>query len=595
MAEGGERLDALRATLREAGVDGFVLARTDMFGSEYLPAAEERVAWLTGFTGSAARVVVLPETAALFTDGRYTLQVQDEVDTASFETPHLIHEPPATWLRSHAPSGLRLGFDPFLHLRAELDRLEKALAVHGGELVPLTPNPVDALWRDRPPPPAAPLVAHPLAHAGESSADKRRRMLEAVRGAGGDGLFVSAADEVAWLLNIRGGDVPFNPLCLALALVLPNGRAILLTDSRKRPTGFEFEDGRIVLQPLEKRRALYAELAREGLRLLVDPAVTHAGLIDELTTAGVCVVEGTDPVTRAKAIKNNAEVAGARRAQVVDGGAVSRFLARLDRGACRDELDAATALEAERAKAGDYLGPSFETISGAGPNGAIVHYRVSEATNRRLEPGTLYLVDSGGQYPDATTDITRTVAIGEPAAEMRRRLTLVLKGHIALAEAVFPEGTAGSQLDAFARRHLWAAGLDYDHGTGHGVGSRLCVHEGPQRIAKRGGDVKLEAGMILSNEPGNYPPGAYGIRIENLMLVVERGMPAGGDLALLGFEVLTMAPIDRRLVEPELMTAEELAWLDAYHARVRARLAPELDEADRAWLEAATAPLGRAA
>ena len=595
MGAGADRLEALRAALREAGVDGFVLARTDMYGSEYLPAGEERVAWLTGFTGSAARVLVLPETAALFTDGRYTLQVQDEVDTARFATPHLIHEPPATWLRSHAPSGLRLGFDPFLHLRGELDRLQKALAVHGGELVPLTPNPIDVLWRDRPPPPAAPLVAHPLAHAGESSADKRRRMLEAVRGAGGDGLFVSAADGVAWLLNIRGGDVPYNPLCLALALVLPDGRAILLTDPAKRAAGFGFEDSRIVLHPLAERRALYAELAREGLRLVVDPAVTHAGLIDELTTAGVCVVEGTDPVTRAKAIKNNAEVAGARRAQLVDGAAVSRFLARLDQGACADELGAAAALEAERAKAADYLGPSFETVSGAGPNGAVVHYRVTAATNRPLEPGTLYLVDSGGQYPDATTDVTRTVAIGEPAAEMRRRFTLVLKGHIALAAAVFPEGTAGSQLDAFARRHLWAAGLDYDHGTGHGVGSRLCVHEGPQRVAKRGGDVKLEAGMILSNEPGNYPPGAYGIRIENLMLVVERGMPAGGDLALLGFEVLTMAPIDRRLVEPELMTAEELAWLDAYHARVRARLAPELDDADRVWLEAATAPLGRAA
>jgi Xaa-Pro aminopeptidase len=591
----GDRLDALRAALRDAGVDGFVLARTDMYGSEYLPAAEERVAWLTGFTGSAAKVVVLPETAALFTDGRYTLQVQEEVDTARYETPHLVYEPPATWLRGRAPEGVRLGYDPFLHLDGELERIEKALAVRGGALVPLTPNPIDRLWTDRPAPPAAPIVNHPLVHAGESSADKRRRMLEAARDAGADGFFVSAADSVAWLLNIRGGDVPFNPLCLGLALVLPEERAVLLTEPAKAPADFAFEDSQIALHPLEERRALYAELAREGVRILVDPAVTHAGLKDELTTAGVQVVEGKDPVTPAKAKKNNAEVAGARRAQVVDGAAVSRFLAGLDRGECADELAAATALDEERAKAPDYLGPSFDTISGAGPNGALVHYRVSEATNRPLEPGTLYLVDSGGQYPDATTDITRTVAIGEPAAEMRRRFTLVLKGHIALAEAVFPEGTAGSQLDAFARRHLWAAGLDYDHGTGHGVGSRLCVHEGPQRIAKRGGDVKLEAGMILSNEPGNYPAGAYGIRIENLMLVVEKGMPEGGDLALLGFEVLTLAPIERRLVDPALMTAEELAWLDAYHARVRSRLAPELDADDRAWLEMATAPLGRAA
>ncbi|MFP4125772.1 MAG: aminopeptidase P family protein, partial [Alphaproteobacteria bacterium] len=594
MDQGGDRLEALRAALREAGVDGFLLARTDMYGSEYLPAAEERVAWLTGFTGSAARVVVLPSTAALFTDGRYTLQAQDEVDTARYETPHLVHEPPATWLRAHAPEGLRLGYDPFLHLAAELEGIEKALAVRGGALVPLTPNPIDRLWHDRPAPPAAPMVNHPLAHAGESSADKRRRMLEAVRDAVADGLFVSAADGVAWLLNIRGGDIPFNPLCLGLGLLLPDERAVLLTDPAKKPAHFAFEDSQIALHPLAERHAFYAELAREGSRILVDPAVTHAGLKEELLNAGVCVVEGKEPVTGAKAKKNNAEVAGARRAHVVDGAAVSRFLARLDHGGCADELAAAAALEAERAKAGDYLGPSFDTISGAGPNGAIVHYRVSEATNRRLEPGTLYLVDSGAQYPDATTDITRTVAIGEPAAEMRRRFTLVLKGHIALAEAVFPEGTAGSQLDALARRHLWAAGLDYDHGTGHGVGSRLCVHEGPQRIAKRGGDVKLEPGMILSNEPGNYPAGAYGIRIENLMLVVEKGMPEGGDLALLGFELLTLAPIDRRLVDRALMTAAELAWLDAYHARVRARLAPELAGDDRAWLEAATAPLGAA-
>jgi len=595
MEDTGDRLEAVRAALRDAGVDGFVLARTDMYGSEYLPASEERVAWLTGFTGSAARVVVLPDTAALFTDGRYTLQVRDEVDTARFETPHLIHEPPATWLRTHAPTGVRLGYDPFLHLRGELDRLEKALAGRGGELVPLSDNPIEGLWIDRPAPPAAPLSNHPLAYAGESSADKRRRMLEAARAAGAGGLFVSAPDGVAWLLNIRGGDVPFNPLCLGLALVLPDERAVLLTDPAKKPSGFAFEDSRIALHPIAERRVLYAELAREGVGILVDPAVTHAGVLDELTTAGVCVVEATDPVMAAKAKKNGAEIAGARRAQVVDGAAVSRFLARVDRGECADELAAAAALEAERARASDYLDPSFETVSGAGPNGAIVHYRVSAATNRPLEPGTLYLVDSGGHYPDATTDVTRTVAIGEPAAEMRRRFTLVLKGHIALAEAVFPEGTAGSQLDAFARRPLWAAGLDYDHGTGHGVGSRLCVHEGPQRIAKRGGDVKLEAGMILSNEPGNYPAGAYGIRIENLVLVVEKGMPEGGDLPLLGFETLTLAPIDRRLVDTALMTAEELAWLDAYHARVRARLAPALTGEDRAWLEAATAPLGRAA
>ena len=392
-------------------------------------------------------------------------------------------------------------------------------------------------------------------------------------------------------MNIRGADIPFNPLCLGLALVLPEGRAVLLTDPRKRPKGFAFEDAGIALADLAERAALYAELAREGLRLLVDPGVTHQGLVDELTRAGLCIVAGSDPTVRAKALKNEAEIAGARRAQVVDGAAVTRFLAWLDRQNTTDELAAAAALEAERAKDPGYLGPSFDTISGAGPNGAVVHYRVTAATNRALEPGSLYLVDSGGQYPDATTDVTRTVAIGAPTAEMRRRFTLVLEGHIALATAVFPKDTRGAQLDAFARRPLWQAGLDFDHGTGHGIGSHLCVHEGPQRIAKRGGDAKLEAGMILSNEPGNYVADAFGIRIENLLLVVDRGKPEGGDRELLGFETLTLAPIDRRLVDVALLTVEERAWIDAYHARVAETLGPLLDEDERAWLEAATAPL----
>ncbi len=588
-----QRLATLRAALASAGVDGFVLPRTDMFGSEYLPASEERVAWLSGFTGSAARVAVLPEAAAVFTDGRYTLQIRDEVDPAAFETRHLVDEPLGEWLAERVGEGARIGYDPKLHLKADVERLIKVLDRKNATLVALPANPVDEVWPNRPAAPRAPMRVQPLQLAGEASRAKRERLLADAAKQGAEAFFVSTGDGIAWVLNVRGSDVPFNPLCLGLCLVLPGARAVFLCDPAKRPPGFVFEDDDIALQPLDDRLALYAELAHEGARILVDPAVTHLGLIDELTAAGIVVVEGTDPVTLAKAKKNAAEIAGARRAQRVDGAAVTRFLGWIDRQNTTDELAAAAALEAERAKVEGYAGPSFDTISGAGPNGAIVHYRVSERTNRTLEAGSLYLVDSGGQYPDATTDITRTVAIGEPTAEMRRRFTLVLEGHVALATAVFPKGTAGSQLDALARYPLWQAGLDYDHGTGHGIGAALCVHEGPQRIAKRGGDVKLEPGMIVSNEPGSYPAGRFGIRIENLMLVVECHKPEGGEVELLGFETLTLAPIDRRLIDPSLLSPAALVWLDAYHARVFETLAPLLDESDRVWLRGATAPLGR--
>ncbi len=594
MSAARERLQALRHELARADVEGFVLPRTDMFGSEYLPAAEERVAWLTGFTGSAARVVVLREQAAVFTDGRYALQVRVEVDQDLYATPHLVEEPPAKWLKRQARAGDRVGYDPTLHTKADIEALTAALKSAGAALVPLEANPVDTIWADRPAPPCAPIRGHPLAHAGEASRAKRERLLQEVRDAGADALLVSAADGIAWLLNIRGADIPFNPVCLGLALVLPGGRAVLLTDPRKVAPAFAFEDAEIGLHDLAARRALYAQLAAEGVRVLVDPAVTHAGLVRELTDAGLCVIEGNDPVTVAKARKNDAEIEGARRAQRIDGVAVTRFLAWLDGVARTDEISAAERLHAERARDASYLGPSFDTISGAGPNGAIVHYRVSADSNRELEAGSLYLVDSGGQYVDATTDITRTVAIGAPTAEMRRRFTLVLKGHIAVTTALFPKGTRGSQLDPFARRALWAVGLDFDHGTGHGVGSHLCVHEGPQRLAKRGGDAALEPGMIVSNEPGSYVADAFGIRIENLLLVVERGTPAGGEKALLGFETLTLAPIDLRLVDASLLDDAERAWLDAYHDTVRDSLAPLLDAPTRAWLEQTTQPLAAA-
>ncbi|MEO1091320.1 MAG: aminopeptidase P family protein [Pseudomonadota bacterium] len=593
VAEGDhvERLGRLRDRLHEDGVDGFVLPRTDVFGSEYLPAADERVAWLTGFTGSAARVIVLPNRAAVFTDGRYRLQVEHEVDLDHFEMPHLVDEPPTTWLADAAGEGQRVGYDPRLHVLADVARLEKAIGRAGGTLVPLRANPVDAIWTDRPVSPIAPLRNQRPEHAGETSRAKRERMLTAVAAAGADGLLVSTSDGVAWLLNLRGGDIPFNPVCLGLALVLGDGRSVLLTDPRKVPPRFAFEDEAISVHAFADRVALYAELGREGAKVVVDPAITHVGFVDELREAGLCIVEIDDPVTPAKARKNAGEVAGARRAHRADGVALTRFLARLDSAADWDELTAVAALERERQRLDGYLGPSFDTISGVGPNGAVIHYRVSPATNRRFEKGTLYLVDSGGQFPDATTDVTRTVPIGVPEPAMRRRFTLVLKGLVALATARFPHGTTGSQLDALARRALWHAGFDYDHGTGHGVGSALCVHEGPQRVAKRSGDAKLEPGMIISNEPGSYVAGAYGIRIENLMLVVDEDRPEGGEIDLLGFETLTLVPIDRRLIDVALLSAEEIAWIDAYHASVRDALSPDLAADDAAWLVSMTAPL----
>lgn len=587
------RLSALRRELAARGCDGLYLPRTDPHGSEYLPPHEERVAWLTGFTGSAAIVVVLAERAAIFVDGRYTLQVREEVDPALFEPLHVTTTPPQEWIAEHLPAGARLGYDPFLLPPASVARLERAVRRRRGRLVPLVPDPVDALWSDRPPPPLAPVERHDPEYAGESSADKRVRIGEAVARRGADWLLVTACDSIAWLLNVRGHDVPYNPLVLSHLLLHRSGRCRWFVDGR-RPGLDRFDEPDVELCGYDALLPALDALGREQASVLVDPDRVHAGFADRLRAAGAEVVEAEDPVPLAKAKKNPVEIEGARRAHLRDGLAMVRFLHWLSQvplDGSVGESAVAARVTAERARDPLFRGPSFETIAGFGPNGAIVHYRVDPRRERRLEAGSLLLVDSGGQYPDATTDVTRTVALGEPSEEMCRRFTEVLEGHVALATAVFPEGTSGSQLDVLARLPLWRRGLDYDHGTGHGVGAYLCVHEGPQRIAKRGGSVALEPGMILSNEPGYYRAGAFGIRTENLVLVTDLGEVPGGERRMLGFETLTLVPIDRRLILPDELSPAARAWLDAYHARVCETLAPHLDADVRAWLEAACRPL----
>ncbi|MBX6323321.1 MAG: aminopeptidase P family protein, partial [Rhodospirillaceae bacterium] len=532
-AERGRRLAALRAELGRRGLAGFIVPRADEHQGEYVPSRAERLAWLTGFTGSAGLAVVLADRAAIFVDGRYTLQVRDQVDTDLFETRHLMDEPPDEWMAAHLPAGGRLGYDPWLHTADALRRLAKGAARARAELVPCADNPVDAVWADQPPPPIAPVVAQELRFTGRDSADKRGEVAGRLKEKGLAAAVISAPDSIAWLLNIRGADVPRTPLPLAFATIDAEGAVDLFIDRRKLVPGLEtwLGNGVAVRAPEELGEALDA-LGRARARVLVDSATAAVWLPDRLRAAGAEVVEDEDPCALPKARKNAAELEGARAAHRRDGAAVARFLAWLD-GAAADggltEIEAAERLHAFRRENDLFRDLSFDTISGAGPNGAIVHYRVTPQTNRRLRPGELYLIDSGAQYLDGTTDITRTVAIGAPTAEMRDRFTRVLKGHIALATVRFPAGTTGSQLDTLARAALWQAGLDYDHGTGHGVGSYLGVHEGPQRISKIPNRVALQPGMIVSNEPGYYKAGAYGIRIENLVTVVPCEAPAGAE------------------------------------------------------------------
>jgi Xaa-Pro aminopeptidase len=588
-----DRLKALREELARRKLDGFVVPLTDEHMSEYVGAYAQRLAWLTGFQGSAGSAVVLPAEAAIFVDGRYTLQVREQVDEKHWSYQSVPQTSTAQWLETHAPDGGRIGYDPWLHTRTWVTAARKALASKGAELVAVDTNPVDAIWPDRPAPSAARLVVQPDELTGKSAAAKRADIADWLSQKKADSVVLSALDSIAWTFNVRGKDVDRTPVALAYAIVHADGTADLYVAPDKIDADVTKHLGNGVR--LHSRGAFEPALkGMRGEKVAVDPERAVAAIFEALYAAEAEPIEERDPVVLPKAIKNEVEIAGHKAAQARDGAALSRFLHWISVEAPKgglDELTAQARLQAFRAEGGLLKDLSFDTISGAGPNGAVVHYRASEETNRKLEPGILYLVDSGGQYQDGTTDVTRTLAIGTPSAEMRDRYTRVLKGHVAVARAVFPKGTRGGQLDILARQHLWAAGLDYAHGTGHGVGAYLSVHEGPQRIATfGGGDEPLQPGMILSDEPGYYKTGEYGIRIENLILVVAHGME-GAEKEMMGFETLTFAPYERSLIDVAMLDPAEIDWIDAYHVKVREIVGPQLEGDARAWLDSATAPL----
>ena len=597
MSSYADRLKALREQLKSDRLDGFVVPLTDEHMSEYVGSYAQRLAWLTGFQGSAGSAVVLPQEAAIFIDGRYTLQVRSQVDGKDWSYQSVPETSVAGWLEEHAPKGARIGYDPWLHTSDWVKKARAGLASRGALLVPVKQNPIDKIWSDRPEASDARLVVHPEKYAGRSSAEKRTQVADWLTARGADAAVLSALDSIAWTFNVRGADVSHTPVALAYAIVHADGTADLFVASEKLSAEVRQHLGNGVR--LHERAEFEAALAMLGGKAVaVDPERAVSAIFDTLEKAGARVIAARDPTVLPKAIKNSQEIAGHRAAQQRDGAAIARFLKWIEEeapGGEVDELIASDRLHALRAENEELRDLSFDTISGSGPNGAIVHYRSDEKTNRKLQAGELYLVDSGGQYVDGTTDITRTVPIGEASEEMRERFTRVLKGHIAVATARFPKGTRGTQLDSFARRPLWEAGLDYAHGTGHGVGSFLSVHEGPQRISpvgssQSGGDEPLQAGMILSNEPGYYKSGEYGIRIENLVLVVEKEVE-GAEKQVLGFETLTFAPIDRRLIVREMLSPAELEWLNSYHAEVVEKVGPSLGGAVREWLERACAPL----
>jgi Xaa-Pro aminopeptidase len=591
---GPKHAPLIRKAMAAQGLDGFVIPHEDEHQNEYLPAANDRLAWATGFTGSAGAAVLFKDKAAIFVDGRYTLQAREQVDGKLYEIRDLIDGGVPAYLRTEAEAGWTIGYDPKLHSPEALERLRVAAEKAGAHLKAVADNPLDLAWGgDRPPEPKAPVSPHGLEYAGEESAAKRARVGESVAEAGADAALITSPASVAWLFNIRGGDVVRSPLPLSQAILDADGTARLFIDPDKVTPGLPAWLGNQVR--LEAPEALQAALAElKGRRVLADPAQSSAWYFDTLAGAGATAVRGIDPTVLPRACKNATEIAGTRRAHVRDGAALAKFLkwiAGQDQNALPDELDVVRRLEGFREATGALKDLSFDTIAGAGPNGAVVHYRPTYQRARRLECGSLLLLDSGAQYLDGTTDVTRTLAVGTPTSEMRERFTLVLKGHLALARVRFPAGTTGSALDVLARAPLWSAGLDFDHGTGHGVGSYLGVHEGPQRISKLPNSVALKPGMIISNEPGYYKEGAYGIRIENLQLVTEPEAVPGGERPMLGFETLTLAPIDRALIETALLTPAERAQLDAYHARVLAVIGPEVSADVRGWLAQACAPL----
>ncbi len=584
--QGAPRLKALREELARRKLHGLLVPHADAHQNEYMPACAERLAYLTGFTGSAGFAVVLEDKAALFVDGRYTVQARQQVDALAFEPIALAATAPEAWLENHAPKHARIGYDPWLHTKAQIDRFEKAAAAADARLMPLDDNPIDAIWPNRPPAPKGAVVVHPRRFAGEDAKKKLKRIVDALAC---DALLVSDPHSLAWTFNIRGADVAHTPIVLGFALIPKSGRPTLFLDGEKLD-----EKVRKALAPLadvEEPGALEAYLQKLGVekaKVYFDAATAPARLSQVFAYGGGVSVFGPDPIVALKAVKNAVELAGASAAHLRDGAALARFLAWFDSAAAKgglSEIDAARALETFRREGGQLQDISFPTISAFGPHAALPHYRVTHASDVKIGKG-IYLVDSGGQYLDGTTDVTRTLVVGAPSKAMRETFTRVLKGHIAIARAVFPRGTTGARIDALARLSLWRAGLDFDHGVGHGVGSYLSVHEGPQSISKRPSPA-LEPGMIVSNEPGYYREGAFGVRIENLIVVERRDIP-GGEREMLGFNTLTLAPIERRLIDARLLDADEKTWLDAYHARVFKELSPLIDPPTRKWLKAAT-------
>lgn len=586
------KLVALRQQLREKKLDGFIIPHADEHQSEYTPSYAQRLCWISGFNGSAGQAALTLDRAAIFVDGRYTLQVREQVDVKNF-TPLSLHtDKLEDWLIDVLPKGGRVGYDPWLHTRASLEKVRKGL--RGIELVPVDQNPIDQVWEDRPGPSLAPAVPHLLKYSGEAATHKRERIAAAVREAGADAVVLSSLDSIAWLLNIRGSDVDHTPLVLSFAILKVDGTASLfvapekISPELKKHLGkgvklhakTDFEDG---LKALGKKEFI----------VQLDETRSPSAIFDILENSGATVIIATDPCVLPKACKNDVELDGTRAAHIRDAVALCRFLAWVDTHGPSgkvDEIAAADKLLEFRKSVPLFQDTSFTTITGAGPNGAIVHYRVTPETSRMLDNGMIYLVDSGGQYLDGTTDVTRTIAIGKPTEEQKDRFTRVLKGHIALAQARFPKGRTGGHLDVLARKPLWDVGLDYDHGTGHGVGSFLGVHEGPQNISEGAVHVPLVPGMILSNEPGYYKSGEYGIRIENLVIVRESDF-VEEERPMLTFETITFAPIDRRLINPHMMTTAEITWYNIYHAQVRDKVAPHLKGDDLVWLMGATESL----
>ncbi len=592
------RLEKLRKRLGELKLDGFLVPHGDEFQNEYLPACNKRLLWLTGFSGSAGLAVILTEAAALFIDGRYTLQVTGEIDMDLFEPLQAPQNSPADWISGKRPKTgkkTRIGFDPRLHPVKNIEKLRKDVAEKNPRctFVAIEPNPLDEIWHDRPSPPQSPVSIHPLKYAGQKASEKIEKLKADLRRDRQTACLLTDPASIAWLFNIRGGDVPHTPLPLAYAILHARKKPELIIDPRKLSASVEKRlraDAGIV--PMDRLADRIDALAKSEGRVLIDPQKTSCWFHDRLSAGKrLTLVSGNDPCTLPKAIKNRTEIEGMRAAHIRDGAAVCRFLCWLDGQLAAgpvDEITAAQKLEQFRVETGKLRDVSFETIAGAGPNGAIVHYRVDEQSNRVLKKNSLFLVDSGGQYLDGTTDITRTIATGKPSAAMRRHFTLVLKGHINIAAARFPKGTRGIDLDALARMALWKAGLDYDHGTGHGVGAYLGVHEGPQAISRRA-MTALVPGMIVSNEPGFYKTGRYGIRIENLVLVTPEQTPKGGDRPMMGFETLTLVPLDRSLVDFALLNEDEFRWLSDYHKRIRRLISPHLEtDKERRWLRQAT-------